>query len=121
MFGRLGHKKNHSPLRVGHKSTGGGLRAGLKSSIVEKVISDPERAGAIAGRVESISGGISKVAGTGATLAAMTGLGVPVASALGSVSATAQGVSQGAGMVRRGAEKATQAKSVYDKVLRFMP
>lgn len=116
MFGRLGHKKNHSPPRVGHKTTGGDVRAGIKSSIVNRVISNPERAGAIAGRVESISGAVSKAAGTGATLAALTGLGVPVASALGSVSATAEGVSQGAALVRRGAE----AKSMYDNAMRFM-
>ena len=108
MFGRLGHKKNHSPPRVGHKTTGGDVRAGIKSSIVNRVISNPERAGAIAGRVESISGAVSKAAGTG--------LGVPVASALGSVSATAEGVSQGAALVRRGAE----AKSMYDNAMRFM-
>lgn len=116
MFGRLGHKKNHSPPRVGQKSTTGDIRAGLKSAVIDKVVGDPERAGAIAGRVESIAGAVSKAAGTGATLAALTGLGVPVASALGSVSATAGGVSEGAAFVRRGAE----AKSMYDNAMRFM-
>lgn len=114
MFGRLGHKKNHSPPRAGHKTT---TRASILGA---KAYDNVEQVASNAGTVENIAKKISGATATGATLAAMTGLGAPVAGALGSVSAVAGGVGQVAGMVKTGADRGAQAKGVYQRAMSFM-
>ena len=111
MFGfRLGRKKTASTdKRLGTKVSDG-VRAGAKTAY-----HNVERVGGIAGMVSSVAGKVSGLAGTGATLAALTGFGVPVATALGGVAAGAKALQAGADVVGGVAGRATEAKQKVEK------
>ena len=72
-----------------------------------------------AGVVEGVADKVASAAGTGATLAALSGLGVPVATALGSVAAGAKGVAKGAEVVGGVAGKAATAQRALNFMDRF--
>ena len=112
---RLSHKKSSANNRLGQKISSSVGRIG------HKVIGSSEDIGARAGLVESAANKVSQVAGGAATVAAMTGMGVPVAGALGSLSAGSVGVGRAAGMTKTAADKVTQGKramAAVDRVFR---
>lgn len=111
---RLAHKTPHAHERLGIKNAGHNLRF-VKHAFVD----NPELGGAIAGKVEQTAGKVSKFAGIGAGIAGAVGA-VPVAGALAGVSAGAGAVSGVAGQVREGADRVSDVKSRFNRVLNFM-
>ena len=108
---RLGNKTYRLSPRLGVKRiTGAGRLAYKHSESIEKN----------AGLVSDVAGKASGVLATGATLAAVTGLGVPLAAGLGSASAAAGSLSAGAGLVRRGAQGVNRVKDANRKIDQFL-
>lgn len=109
---RLGRKNQFSQAaNLGVKQVGGAGRLAYKHSEgIEKT----------AGLVSDVAGKASGVLATGATLAALTGLGAPVAAGLGSASAAAGTLSAGAGYVRKGAQGVNRVKDANRKIDQFL-
>ena len=107
---KLGTKKSGVFARLGQKIYSGGGALANKS----------EKVSTIAGAVQGVAGKGRQEAGGAATVAAMTGLGVPVASALGTVSAGAGALSKGAGVVQGVADRTTQARGALNTINRVL-
>ena len=109
---RLSHKnKFSSAARIGVKRVGGAGRLAYKHSEgIEKG----------AGVVQDVASKIAGAAGTGATLAAMTGAGAPVAGALASVGGAAGALAGGAGAVRKGAQGVSRVKAANRRIDQFL-
>jgi len=107
---RLGNKTYRLSPRLGVKRiTGAGRLAYKHSESIEKN----------AGLVSDVAGKASGVLATGATLAAMTGLGVPVAAGLGSASAAAGSLAVGAGAISKGAQGVNRVKEANRRIDQF--
>ena len=107
---RLGNKTYRLSPRLGVKRiTGAGRLAYKHSESIEKN----------AGLVSDIAGKASGVLATGATLAALTGLGAPVAAGLGSASAAAGTLSAGAGYAAKAAQGVNRVKEANRRIDQF--
>jgi len=107
---RIGQKNVSFKLSTGArrmKKIGGAARLGLKQS------------GAVADKAELIEKGANVVAGalgTGATVAALTGFGAPVAGGLAAAGGAIGTVGKVAGAVGMGARKAEKVDKVVTRV-----
>ena len=107
---RLGNKVHSFKLSTGArrmKKAGGAARLGLKHS------------GGVADKAEMIEKGANIVAGglgTAASVAALTGAGVPVATGLAAVGGAVGTVGRVAGAVGAGARKAQKVDKVVSRV-----
>lgn len=97
--------------RLGVKRVGGAGRLAYKHSEgIEKG----------AGIVESVAGKLGAAAGTGATVAALSGAGVPVATGLAAVGGGLTALSKGAGMVKTGAAGVSRVKEANRRIDQFL-
>jgi len=73
-----------------------------------------------AGVVESVAGKLGAAAGTGATLAALSGAGVPIATGLAAVGGGLTALSKGAGVVKTGAAGVSRVKDANRRIDQFL-